>query len=54
MEFVLQAMGVTFEYAHSSTRFSLSLDNTMEEIMYAADAIEKIVKRLRDISPYRN
>ncbi|TXJ47381.1 cysteine desulfurase NifS [Brachyspira pilosicoli] len=51
---VLQAMGVPFEYAHSSTRFSLSLDNTMEEIMYTADAIEKIVARLRDISPYRD
>ncbi|CCY74743.1 cysteine desulfurase NifS [Brachyspira aalborgi] len=51
---VLQSMGVPFEYAHSSTRFSLSLDNTMEEINYTADALEKIVSRLRDISPYRN
>lgn len=51
---VLQAMGVPFEYAHSSTRFSLSLDNTMDEIMYVADALEKIVARLREISPYRN
>ena len=51
---VLQAMGVPFEYAHSSTRFSMSLDNTMEDIMYTADAVEKIVARLRDISPYRN
>ncbi len=51
---VLQAMGVPFEYAHSSTRFSLSLDNTIEDIMYCADAIEKIVRRLREISPYRN
>lgn len=51
---VLQAMGVPFEFAHSSTRFSLSLDNTMDEIMLVADALEKIVKRLREISPYRN
>lgn len=51
---VLQAMGVSFEYAHSSTRFSMSLDNTMEEMMYTADCVEKIVKRLRDISPYKS
>ena len=51
---VLQAMGVPFEFAHSSTRFSLSLDNTMDEIMLVADALEKIVNRLREISPYRN
>lgn len=51
---VLQAMGVPFEYAHSSTRFSMSLDNTMDEMMYTADAIEKIVARLREISPYRD
>ena len=51
---VLQAMGVPFEYAHSSTRFSFSLDNTIDEIMYTADAIENIVTKLRNISPYRN
>lgn len=51
---VLQSMGVPFEYAHSSTRFSMSLDNTMEEIMFTADCIEKIVKRLREISPYKS
>lgn len=51
---VLRAMGLDFNYAHSATRFSLSLDNTMEDMLYTADAIEKIVKRLRDISPYRD
>lgn len=49
---VLQAMGLPFDYAHSSTRFSMSLENTMEEIMFTADAVEKIVSRLREISPY--
>lgn len=49
---VLQAMGVTFDYAHSSTRFSMSLDNTIEEIRETADALEHVVSRLREISPY--
>lgn len=49
---VLRAMGLPFEYAHSSTRFSFSLDNTMEEVNFTADAVIKIVKRLREISPY--
>ncbi len=49
---VLRAMGLPFEYAHSSTRFSFSLDNTMEEVDFTADAVIKIVKRLREISPY--
>lgn len=51
---ILQAMGVPFEFAHSSTRFSLSLDNNIDEIMIVVDALESIVKRLREISPYRN
>lgn len=49
---VLRAMGVPFDFAHSSTRFSLSLDNTESEINFTADAVVNVVEKLRSISPY--
>ena len=38
------------EIAHSSIRFSLGVDNTLEEIKYTIKIINKIVKELRSIS----
>ena len=51
---VLRAMGLPFDFAHSSTRFSLSLDNTEDEINFTADAVVNVVEKLRSISPYKD
>ncbi|NLD59876.1 MAG: cysteine desulfurase NifS [Clostridiales bacterium] len=48
---VLLAIGLPHEIAHGSLRLSLSEENTMEEVDYAADALVGIVRRLRDMSP---
>ncbi len=49
---VLRAMGVPFTAVHGSIRFSLSRYNTEEEIDYTIEQIPRIIKRLREISPY--
>jgi cysteine desulfurase len=49
---VLRAMGIPFTAAHGSVRFSLSRYNTPEEIDITAEAMVKIVHRLRAISPF--
>lgn len=49
--YVLTAMGVTDELAHTSIRFSLGRFNTVEEVDHVVQlAIEK-VRKLRDLSP---
>ena len=48
---VLLAMGLTHEVAHGSLRLTLGRQNTREEVDYALDALEEIVKRLRSMSP---
>jgi len=45
--YVLRAMGFGYERSMSAVRFTLSCDTTYEEIEYAAEKIEKIVKMLR-------
>lgn len=49
---VIRAMGVPFIALHGSTRFSLSRYNTDEEIDYAIAEIPKVIKHLRDLSPF--
>ena len=49
--YVLRAMGVGDDLAHSSLRFSLGRFTTQEEVDAAADATVATVKRLRDMSP---
>jgi cysteine desulfurase len=49
--YVLRAMGVGDELAHSSIRFGLGRFNTDEEIDYVADLVVSKVKRLREMSP---
>ncbi len=49
--YVLRALGVGDELAHSSIRFGLGRFNTEEEIDYVADLVIEKVKKLRDISP---
>ena len=48
---VMMAMGVDIVLAHSSTRFSLSADNTEAEVDYVLAELPVIVQRLRDMSP---
>jgi cysteine desulfurase len=49
--FVLRALGVGDELAHSSIRFSLGRFNTAEEIDYATEQAAAAVTRLRELSP---
>jgi cysteine desulfurase len=48
----MRAMGVPFTAAHGSTRFSMSIYNTEEEIDYIIGNVPKVIKRLREISPF--
>lgn len=49
--YVLKALGVGDELAHSSLRLSLGRWTTDEQVDYAAEAIVKSVKKLRELSP---
>jgi cysteine desulfurase len=49
--YVLRALGVGDELAHSSIRFGLGRFTTEEEVDYVADLVAEKVKRLRDLSP---
>lgn len=49
--YVLRALGLTDELAHSSIRFSLGRFTTEEEIDYAIKQIHSAIGRLRDLSP---
>ncbi|MEE9913501.1 MAG: cysteine desulfurase NifS [Deltaproteobacteria bacterium] len=51
---VLRAMGVPFTMAHGSVRFSLSVNNTEEEIDFVIDKMPAIIERLRGMSPFWN
>lgn len=49
---VLRAMGVPFDYAHGSVRFSLSVYNTEEDVAFIAEKLPPIIARLRELSPF--
>jgi cysteine desulfurase len=49
--YVLRALGVGDELAHSSIRFGLGRFNTEEEVDYVADLLVEKVRRLRELSP---
>jgi cysteine desulfurase len=49
--YVLRAMGVDEELAHSSIRFGIGKFNTEEEIDYVADLVINSVEKLRAMSP---
>ena len=49
--YVLRALGVDEEMAHSSIRFGLGRFTTVEEIDYALDLVTREVNRLREMSP---
>lgn len=49
--YVIRALGIDDELAHSSIRFGLGRFNTVEEVDYVTDRVSKEVKRLREMSP---
>jgi len=49
--YVLKALGVGDELAHTSIRFGLGRFNTEEEVDYVADRVVETVRRLRELSP---
>lgn len=49
--YVLRALGLNDEMAHSSIRFSFGRFTTTEEVDYAIDLIQKSIGHLRDMSP---
>ena len=48
--YVLRAMGVPVEMAHTSIRFGLGRFNTEEEVDYVIDLVTQKVKKLREMS----
>ena len=51
VSYVLRAMGLGDELAHSSIRFGLGRFNTEEEVDYVADLMVGKVNKLRELSP---
>ncbi len=49
--YVIRALGVNEELAHSSIRFGIGRFNTEDEVSYVTDRVSKEVNRLREMSP---
>jgi cysteine desulfurase len=49
--YVLKALGVGEDLAHTSIRFGLGRFNTPEEVDYVIDKMTQVVTKLRELSP---
>jgi len=49
--YVLKALGVGDDLAHTSIRFGIGRFNTQEEVEYTADRMIEVVRKLRELSP---
>jgi cysteine desulfurase len=49
--YVLRALGIEEDMAHSSIRFGLGRFNTEEEVDYVIDLMARAVSKLREMSP---
>ena len=49
--YVLKALGMGDDLAHSSIRFGLGRFNTQEEVDYAVEKTTQVVQKLRELSP---
>ena len=50
---VILALGMPFEVAHGSLRFSLGRSTTQEDVDYVIEVLPPLVEKLRAISPVR-
>ncbi len=50
---VILALGLPYEVAHGSLRFSLGRNTTEEDIDYVLETLPELVKKLRSISPVK-
>ena len=51
---VLRAMGVPFQFAHGSIRYSLSRYTTEEEVDFVISKMPQIIADLRELSPFKD
>lgn len=49
---VIQALGLSDEFTHSATRFTLGHENGQQDVDFLLEKLPKIIKELRETSPF--